>query len=282
MRDERIAILKMLEEGKITLEEATTLIEAVERTVKPVAASTTEYTEYVEAPSVELLAESVHPTPSEIPAAVRATQAALEQVGVSGVDVHKLTEMKIHGVTAEFIREMTALGLPDLTADRLIEMHIHGVAPKFVREIREAGFSPSVRELIEMRVHNVSADYYSEMLALELEELTIGKLLHMYMHDVTPEFVREIRETGFNPSTGQLIDMRVHGLSAEYFVKMQAMGFEGLTIGTLVKMSVHGVTPEFVAEMRATGAPDLTPQQLIEMRIHGVDVEYMETMRELV
>ena len=51
--------------------------------------------------------------------------------------LQSIVEMRIHGVSPEFVREMGESGLGDLSFDDLIEMGTHGVDPDYIREMRE-------------------------------------------------------------------------------------------------------------------------------------------------
>jgi len=64
--------------------------------------------------------------------------------------------MKIHGVTAEFVAEMAALGYPLEEADDAIAFRIHGIGPEFVREMRELGFEDlDSDELLKIKIHGL-------------------------------------------------------------------------------------------------------------------------------
>jgi hypothetical protein len=60
---------------------------------------------------------------------------------------------------------------------------------------------------------------------------------------VTPEFVRELKE----------------------------LGYEGLAAGLLVEMRSHGVTPEFIRDVQEAGYRRPAPEDLIQLRDHGVE-----------
>ncbi len=45
----------------------------------------------------------------------------------------------MHGVTAEYVREMRAEGLDGLSLGQLTEMRMHGVNSEYVREMRDFG-----------------------------------------------------------------------------------------------------------------------------------------------
>jgi hypothetical protein len=47
--------------------------------------------------------------------------------------------MRIHGVTAQFVKELRDLVL-NVAVDDLVKMRIHRVTPQFIRDVRAAGF----------------------------------------------------------------------------------------------------------------------------------------------
>jgi hypothetical protein len=62
--------------------------------------------------------------------------------------------MRIHGVSVDFIKEIRALGYPDVTVPELVKLRIHGVTPEFIKEVREAGYKEmSVGDLVDFSIH---------------------------------------------------------------------------------------------------------------------------------
>ena len=110
----------------------------------------------------------------------------------------ELIELRIHGVDANFMREMRDLGLGDLSLQEFKEMAIHGVDADFVHEMRELGYRElPVSNLLELRIHGVDADFVRQMRDLGFEELPLDKLVEMRIHGVDADFVREMRDLGF-------------------------------------------------------------------------------------
>ena len=96
MVQERMTILRLLEEGKITLDEASDLLEVIEQPDRSEATS---------------LGELRAPQPSEeTPAAPSPTDT--DEAAFSGLDLAKLTEMRIHGVTPRVCRRVAPVGCP--------------------------------------------------------------------------------------------------------------------------------------------------------------------------
>ena len=52
--------------------------------------------------------------------------------------------MRIHGVSAQFVRELNDLGYKNLPIEDLVRMRIHGVTPDYIKQMRDAGY-PNVK-----------------------------------------------------------------------------------------------------------------------------------------
>src|SRR3712207_6005218 len=116
MSEERLSVLRMLAEGKITAEQADELISALDGE-----------------PAAETADASRAVAPPPAPAAERPGAAGTSQSGFADLTLDQLTEFKMHGVDPAFIREMREI-YPDIEPEQLIEFKIHGVSADFVRE----------------------------------------------------------------------------------------------------------------------------------------------------
>ncbi len=70
--------------------------------------------------------------------------ASLQEAGLTAFTVDELLNMKIHGVTGEYVRQMRALGL-DPTPDELVEMQIQGRVTGLREEHSRARTAPRLR-----------------------------------------------------------------------------------------------------------------------------------------
>lgn len=200
MNEERLTILRMVAEKKITSDEGERLMDALGKETKS------------------------QPSPPPEPKIATAESFKKGTFDFNfKKDIHKsrFVFMKTGGDSglalkrASFIEEMRNLGFDGLTVEQLTEMKIHGVTPDFVRGIRDLGFENiDVRNLVEFRVHGVSPDFVREMTALGFRDLDPKKIVAMRIHGVTPDFVRDVRQQGFeNLTPDQLIAMKIHGVS---------------------------------------------------------------------
>jgi beta-lactamase regulating signal transducer with metallopeptidase domain len=119
--------------------------------------------------------------------------------------------------------------------------------------------------------------YIDAMKSVGFDNLEADYLIAMKQQDVSPEYVREIRASGFSPDANELIAMKVHGIDTDYVKQLRAIGFQP-DAQQLVAMKVHGITPEYVKGMREAGFNPGT-QEIIAMKVHGITPEYVRDIR---
>ena len=151
-----------------------------------------------------------------------------------------------------------------------------------------------------------SSSYIDGMKAAGLGDLTVDQLIAMKIQDVTPEYVRQLREQGLQPDANNLIAMRVQGITPEYVSGLRAAGlnpdqnqlialkvqgadgeyYRGLKeagiqpdVNTLIGLKVQGVTPEYVRELRAAGL-SVTADQVIALKVQDVSPEYLKGLHD--
>ena len=127
-----------------------------------------------------------------------------------------LIAMKIHGVDADYIREIRSIGprFAQLSNEELVKMRIHRVSARSVQQLAELGYADiSFKDLIAAHIHGVSPTFIREMAALGYRGLTMRQLTAMRIHNVTPAYVREFSAAGYDRlSADQLIKLRIHGV----------------------------------------------------------------------
>lgn len=103
----------------------------------------------------------------------------LQHAGVQGITAENVIALRIFKVTPDYVSEMRGLGYTTTDADKLIAMRVHGVDPAQVKEIRAMGYQPSLDDLIQMRIFQVTPDFIRRMQSRGLHDLTIAKLVQI-------------------------------------------------------------------------------------------------------
>ena len=106
MNDERTHILQMLANGKITVDEAQTLLEAINDSKK---------------------VDESFPAPPSPPRAPRPPARRHRRREPDNL-IDQVLQLRIHGIDGRFIAEMNEMGITGLTPDELVELKIHGVS----------------------------------------------------------------------------------------------------------------------------------------------------------
>ncbi len=196
--------------------------------------------------------------------------------------IDQLIKMRIHGISAEFIDEMSNLFGAGLDIEQLVKLRIHGVSGEFARDMRSSfGAEMQMQDLITARIHGVSAEFAGRMSTLLGASLDFEQLKKMRIHGVGPELVEEMTDLlGSQPDVDALIKLRIHGVSGSYASELRAAFGADLGLDELVAARIHGISPEFAAAMSSSLAEELSFETLKRMRIHGVSAALVQELRE--
>jgi len=121
--------------------------------------------------------------------------------------------------------------------------------------------------------------YLDAMEAAGFKNLTADELIAMKVQGITPAYVREIRDQGFQPSADELVGMKVQGITPEYIREMRTID-ANVSVDQLIGMKVQGITPQSAQEMRGLGL-ETDPDNLIGMKVQGITPEYIKGMQAL-
>jgi len=178
--------------------------------------------------------------------------------------------------SGSYIDGMKAAGIGDLTVDQLIEMKIQGVTPEYVRELHEQGLHPNADELVSMRIQGVTPEYIRDLKQLGLKP-DVDQIVSTKIQGVDATYIRGLKDAGIQPDVDQLISMKIQGVTPDYVRGLHAQGLQP-DADELVSMRIQGVTPEYIRDIRALGIKP-TADQFISMRIQGVTLEYIKSLQ---
>jgi hypothetical protein len=200
------------------------------------------------------------------------TASAQSEVRLSPED---LLALKIHGVTPEYISEMTAL-LGKQSLDEIVSLRIHGVTPEFVRRFHEAGYPQiSADDAVSLRIHGVDPDDAAQWATITGRKPGLDEIVSARIHGARPEYAREMRSLGLDADLDALVGLRIHGVTPEFVRDMRSLGYTELSTDDAVACRIHGVTPEFVKEVQSLGYAAPSVDELTALRIHGATPEFI-------
>jgi beta-lactamase regulating signal transducer with metallopeptidase domain len=95
--------------------------------------------------------------------------------------------------------------------------------------------------------------------------------------DVTLGYARAIRDTGLTSSVSDLIDLRNHGVGADYVRAVREEGFTDLTASDISDLRDHGVEPGYLKAIKAAG-PSLSIDAIDSLYDHCVRADYYKSI----
>jgi beta-lactamase regulating signal transducer with metallopeptidase domain len=124
-----------------------------------------------------------------------------------------------------------------------------------------------------------TGSYSQAIAAAGYPQLSVDQLIEFKMQGITPEYIRELRAAGFQPSAKEIVAMKIMGVTPDYAARMKAAGYPGLSIDDLIAARSQGIDPETAKELNALGFGHLSIHQLISARIFKVDAEFVRALK---
>jgi len=111
--------------------------------------------------------------------------------------------------------------------------------------------------------------------------ITVEELIELREHDVDADYLHAVRSAGFSGlSVEQIIELHEHEVDADYLKALRDAGFSDLRIEQVVELREHDVDADYLRAIRDAGFTDLSVEQIVELREHDVDADYLQAMRK--
>jgi len=152
-------------------------------------------------------------------------------------------------------------------------------ATSYIDGLKSAGLDNlTVDQLIALKTQDVTPEFVRSLRDQGFK-LEVDKIIAMKVQDVTSQYTHDWLSAGLHPDEDQLIALKVQGADAEYYRALKEAGLDP-DINSLIAMKVQGVTPEYVRELRAVGF-SLNAEQVIAMKVQDVTPEYVKALHDL-
>ena len=182
----------------------------------------------------------------------------------------QLVDLRAHGITLPYIRETQNAGYTTFEAKDFIEMKIHGVSTDFLRALKHAGYELPANRISELKNHGVNSDYMRDLNIYGLRP-EAKDLVQMKMHGVSPEYLKGLKDAGYGDlAVNQVTELKNHGLDPKFIQAAKDLGYE-FTPRELIDLRMHGVNAEYLRHIRESGMRNLSAQQIAKLKMHGVE-----------
>lgn len=174
----------------------------------------------------------------------------------------------------EFSAEAGKLFKREVTTEELLRLAFARVSISFLRGVFQAGISPSVEEVIALRVHGLAPDGVKAYAAAGFAKPY--EMTSLRAHGATPEYAGGVRASGYGKTVEEVTRFKAHGVKTEELEGWNAAGFKGAG-DEIVRLHVHGVQPAYGAAWKKGGF-DFSAEELVRLKIHGVPAEFGEAL----
>ncbi|PYQ26526.1 MAG: hypothetical protein DMF56_24205 [Acidobacteria bacterium] len=163
--------------------------------------------------------------------------------------------------------------------DDLLGYALLDVSTSYIKSMMSIGYRESMDKYTSMRIFNVTPEYVAEMRDAGFDHLSADDLVTTRIHKVTPDYIRQMRAAGWKLSLDELVSTRIHKATPEFAEEMRKLGYPDLSYDDLIAFRIHKVTPEFIKDLRELGYDHVSADNLVSMRIFKVTPEYIRDLK---
>jgi len=133
----------------------------------------------------------------------------------------QLVDLRNHGVTYSFIRDVRQAGYSDFDSHDLIQLRIHGVNTNFLRDVKAYGYNLRSNDLTQLRIHGVTSEYMKTLKDAGYTNLGANEIAQLRIHGVQSGLIEESKRLGYNFTSQELTQLQIHGVTAGYLQKIK-------------------------------------------------------------
>lgn len=197
----------------------------------------------------------------------------------------QLRKIAYHGLPFNEMKQtMSAfaqLGYDNISLKEFVEIQIHDVTPDYVRAMAKAGFTDlTIKELKQASIHDVDPAYVKDLNSAGFKNLSLNEVVQMAIHDVDAQFVKELNQMGYKDLTPKEVkNAAIHDVSAAYVRDLKSAGFDNLTLQEVVQLAIHDVDSRFVKELNSMGFKNMSIHEVRNAAIHDVSASYARELK---
>jgi beta-lactamase regulating signal transducer with metallopeptidase domain len=149
----------------------------------------------------------------------------------------------------------------------------------YIEDLQAVGVKDlNVDDLIALKIQGVTPDYIRQIRAAGLNP-TVRELIGMKIQGVTPEYIQKVRTTWPEASIRDITSLKIQGVDASDATEYRRLGLDDLSLRRLIELKIQGVTPDYIRNLQAAGFHDMKTRDYISAKIQGVDSEFIQKVR---
>ncbi|GHO48770.1 hypothetical protein [Ktedonospora formicarum] len=205
--EERIKILEMVATGKLTVGQASQLMDTLGMKSTTDAAKRPDQGQRSGGYTQEAI--------GRIRGYRKSGDTVLTEAGLTNLPARQIAALKNNGVDANYIRALQGAGLvADITVDQVISLYNNGIDADYIRALQEAGLTDlTAKQVISLYNNGIDADYIRALQEAGLIDLTAKQVISLYNNGVDADDVRALREVDVTgPTVERLLSWKEYGV----------------------------------------------------------------------
>lgn len=210
----------------------------------------------------------------------------LAQEGFTGLEDETMLHLFLADINKAWFAYLKQNGYTRISDEELRAAAIHGVTLPYLKEalpaFQAAGLKGlDLRDLIQFQIHDVTPAYVREMKDLGYKDFSAEEIVEASIHDVNPEYIRSLKAAGYgNLPMETLVQFSIHDVNADYVKALDDAGFRKLTPEEIVQFSIHDVNADFIKGLKSAGMGDMSAEEVVQYAIHDVDPAFINSLKK--
>jgi beta-lactamase regulating signal transducer with metallopeptidase domain len=139
--------------------------------------------------------------------------AALVAAGYGDLSVDEIINLKVRGITPDFLAGMSRTGWGKRQPGELIQLKTQGVRPEYIGDILALGFGPfSAPQFVDFKVRGVPIDLFRALKDSGFPHASAGEILTAHQNGLRAEHLREARQYGTKLTLQQIVRLKQAGV----------------------------------------------------------------------
>ncbi len=161
------------------------------------------------------------------------------------------------------------------------KLFLGDVTKAYVSGLKKEGYSPTLRELGKLGIHQVGLDYIKALSATQYKGLELQMVYKFAIHDVSIAYLNELKAAGYGDlEAGMVKKFAIHNVGIDYINGLSKLGYRNLDPNMLKNFAVHGISLKYIEQLANAGYDNLEPSMLKKFAIHGVSADYIESLKK--
>jgi hypothetical protein len=160
-------------------------------------------------------------------------------------DLNTLVALKSLGVTPEYAKSMSAIGLGKPTAHELITLKSMGVTPEYVAAIKQSGLGPAnFHEVVTEKSLGITPEYATAMKQKGFGDLDLHQLIALKAQGMTPEYAGWLKQQFPQATVDELRRAAIFHIDEKFITQAKAHGFDEKNFDKLLRLKMTGLLDE--------------------------------------